>query len=319
MSDFQFLKNPMTDKRVISAPRRAHRPDGDIHKVVCPFCPGNEGNDEVYRIASGEGVSDWTVRVIANKYPFTQHHEVIIHSPDHKHSFDTLPLMQVELILYTYRQRYNQHAKQGQVYIFHNHSHEAGESIHHPHSQLVVVPFDIKLDIPPLASAVSTQVVNEELPWFTQKWWGFSPEENGAAVPPVEERVETAHYYISCPASSEWPDEVWIAPKQTGDVFGSVNDSQIKDLAFVLGRLIQIFDLRHGQEFPFNFYIYPRENWYIRLIPRVKVLGGFEVGTGVMVNTQDPAETMAFIKEHFHEPNHEKIKTQHQANYRKKV
>jgi UDPglucose--hexose-1-phosphate uridylyltransferase len=227
--------------------------------------------------------------------------------------------MQVELILYTYRQRYNQHAKQGQVYIFHNRGHEAGESIHHPHSQLVVVPFDVKLSTPQLSTVVTPQVVNEDMPFFTQKWWGISQPSEFESIPAAEERVETEHFYITCPASSEWPDEVWIAPKQTGHVFGEITEAHIKDLAFVLQRIIQIFDLRHGNAFPFNFYIYPGENWYLRLVPRIKVLGGFEVGTSIMVNTQEPAQTMAFIKEHFTEPNHEKIRTQHQADYRKKV
>lgn len=83
--------------------------------------------------------------------------------------------------------------------------------------------------------------------------------------------------------------------------------------------MIQIFDLRHGHEFPFNFYIYPGNDWYLRLIPRVKTLGGFELGTNVFINTQDPKETMAFIKEHFESPNVEKIKGEHQAEYRKAV
>lgn len=319
MSDYKFLKNPSSGKWVISAPRRSHRPDGDIHKAICPFCPGNEEQDEVYRISNGEGMSNWAVRVISNKYPFTEHHEVIIHSPDHVNNFDTLPLMQAELILYTYRQRYNQHAKQGQVYIFHNHGHAAGESIHHPHSQLVVVPKHVPLDIPPLSAAVSQQVANEEMPFFTQKWWGMSQPSELDAIPSAEERLETEHFYLTCPSISAWPDEVWIAPKQIGEVFGQITEPQIKDLAFTLSRIIQIFHLRHGNEFPFNFYIYPGVNWYLRLIPRMKVLGGFEVGTSIMVNTQEPAKTMEFIKEHFRQPNHEKIRTEHQADYRKKV
>lgn len=315
MSDFNFLKNPVSGKWVISALRRSHRPDGEAHNFVCPFCPGREENDEVFRIGDP---NLWLVRVIANKFPFTPNHEVIIHSPNHEKNFDTLPHAQVELILQTYRQRYNVHAKQGQVYIFQNHGHAAGESIGHPHSQLVVVPFDVKLEIPELA-AVVTEVGNEGISWFTEKWWGMSQTSEPEAMRPRNESLETEHFYITCPPTSEWPDEVWVAPKRIGEVFGSVSDLQIKDLATVLTKLIQIFDTRHGQNFPFNYYIYPGENWYVRLIPRLKVLGGFEVGAKVSVNTQDPAETVAFIKEHFKEPNHEKIRGEHKASYKKAV
>jgi hypothetical protein len=48
-------------------------------------------------------------------------------------------------------------------------------------------------------------------------------------------------------------------------------------------------------------------------------LGGFEVGTNVFVNTQNPTETMAFLREHFQTPDVEKIKKEHQAQYHKTV
>ena len=102
-------------------------------------------------------------------------------------------------------------------------------------------------------------------------------------------------------------------------MLGEIKDREIIDLAIILPRLIRIFNLRHGLEFPFNFYIYPGGDWYLRIIPRVKVLGGFEIGTGIFINTQDPKETMEFIKEHFENPNEDKIKTIHHAIYHKRV
>jgi UDPglucose--hexose-1-phosphate uridylyltransferase len=57
----------------------------------------------------------------------------------------------------------------------------------------------------------------------------------------------------------------------------------------------------------------------MRIIPRLKVPGGFELGTGIFVNTQDPKETIEFIKEHFDHPDKEKIKTIHKATYRRGV
>jgi len=298
MSDFQFLQNPISKKWVIFSPRRANRPDiAKGMEPICPFCPGKERDEkEVYRVGGKGEDSNWQIRVIPNKFPFAPIHEIIIHSPDHHKNFGELSLPAVELILKTYRQRYNTHAKSGQVYIFHNRQKGGGESLPHPHTQLAVVPFKINLDIPRLAT----------------------PMEMGVAA---KDQVfkETNHFVIFCPKSSQWPDEVWVAPKERGNAFGSIKDSQISDLAFVLSRLIQIFDLRHDSEFPFNFYIYPGGDWYLRIIPRVKVLGGFEIGTGIFINTQDPKETIGFIKEHFEKPNVEKIKTVHRATYHKRV
>ncbi|HLD01249.1 MAG TPA: hypothetical protein VJC10_00070 [Patescibacteria group bacterium] len=322
MADFEFIQNPISQKWVIMAPRRSQRPDvAKGSEPVCPFCVGREKDEkEVYRIRKSEiqstkletntnypnvksqNFSDlefrdsnltnpeyWLVRVLPNKFPFAPIHEVIIHSPDHHKNFDELELSQVELILQTYRQRYTTHKEKGQVYIFHNHGVQGGESLPHPHTQLAVIPNEVKTEIP-----------------------RFDPTSLHLNISQLH---QTAHFIIFCPKNSQWPDEVWIAPKLQGRVFGEINDDQLSDFAMSLQRLVQIFDIRHGNEFPYNFFIYPGGNWYLRLIPRKKTLGGFEVGTGIFVNTQSPLETIAFIKAHFDNPDTEKIRREHQAEY----
>jgi len=164
--DFQFLQNPLSKKWVIMAPRRAKRPNvAKGFEPICPFCPGKEKEEkEVYRVGGKQGDSNWKIRVLPNKFPFAPIHEVIILSPDHHKSFEELPLPQIELILEVYRQRYNTHKEKGQVYIFHNHGEGGGESLPHPHTQLAVVPFEVKLDLPRLASDgdLSTVTVGQE-------------------------------------------------------------------------------------------------------------------------------------------------------------
>lgn len=310
MPDFEFLQNPLSKKWMILAPRRALRPNvAKGPEPVCPFCRGKEKEEkEAYRVparnarasvAGGGGKvgdSNWQVRVLPNKFPFAPIHEIVILSPDHHKSFEELPLSQVELVLKVYRQRYNTHKEKGQVYIFHNHGEAGGESLPHPHTQLAVVPFGVRLDLPRLAADGDLETVTVG-----------------------QQNQETKFFTLFCPRSSQWPDETWIAPKLRGRAYGEIKDAEIKDLAFILSRLIQIFNLRHGLEFPFNFYIYPGGDWYLRIIPRVKVLGGFEIGTGIYINTQDPTETIEFIKEHFENPKAEKIKTIHRARYHKRV
>lgn len=306
MQDFNFLQNPISKKWVVQAPRRAKRPDvAKGTEPVCPFCPGREGEEEVYRLhettqngTQNNTESDWLVRVLKNKFPFAPIHEVIIHSPDHSKNFDKLPLSHIELIIQTYRQRYNEHKEKGQVYIFHNRGEAGGESLPHPHTQLAVVPFEVKIDTPRLDPTANDNV---------------GP--NGVAI----DTIQTTHFYLFCPLTSQWPDEIWIAPKNRGRAFGEINDGEIKDLSFILSRLIQIFDLRHNRELPFNFYIYPGGDWYLRITPRLKTLGGFEIGTGIFINTQDPKETLEFIKTHFEEPDEERIQTEHQADYKLRV
>jgi UDPglucose--hexose-1-phosphate uridylyltransferase len=288
--DFKFIEDESKDW-VISAPKRQKRPT--ITKgtePVCPFCVGSEGTrEELYRIGSSTNVQEWRVRVVPNHYPFAPIHEIVIHSPDHHKSFDELPLIQTQAILNTFKNRFNEHKDKGSVYIFTNHGEEAGESLPHPHSQLVVIPDHVKLNLP--KHDISTQ----------------------------DKTKETQAFTIFSPFAGKWPDEVWIYPKERNRFFGDITQEEIVDLSKVLYRLLQIFDLRHGHEFPYNLCFYPYKDWYLRMVPRLKVVGGFEIGTEVFVNTQDPSETMDFILEHFDSPDEEKIKTVHRATYRRKA
>lgn len=289
--DYKFIENEISKKWVISSPRRAKRPNEEKALApACPFCTGNEVMiEETYRIGNPAEISNWKVRVISNKFPFAPIHEVVIHSPDHHKNFDELPLEDTLLILKTFRQRFSKHMDKGQVCIFHNHGEPAGESQPHPHSQIVVIPDHVKLDVPQLIDSDS------------------------------KDGLETEYFVIYAPESSEWPDEVWVKPRREMEYFAGLLDEELRDFAKLIYRLIQIFDLRHGHEFPYNFYVSPHKNWYLRLIPRQKIIGGFELGTNVWVNTQDPKETMGFIKEHFESPNEEKIRHEHRAEYHKAV
>jgi len=290
MSDFQFIQNLVNKQWVVLAPRRASRPDETKEVMpICPFCLGQETvNKEVYRIGGKKGDENWQIRVITNKYPFAPVHEVIVHSSDHHKNIDELPLEHVKTVFFVYKQRYLTYQKLGQVYIFQNRGEQAGESLPHPHSQLVVIPNQTLLEIPTLH-------INDD------------------------DVKETKRFILFCPLTSQWPDEVWVAPKLSQRTFGEITDGELDEFSYVMQRLLQLWDMRHGHEFPYNYYIYPGRNWYLRLIPRFKTLGGFEVGTNVYVNTQDPKETIAFLKQHFENPDEAIIRKHHRALYMKSV
>lgn len=292
MPEFKFAHIPSLENWIILAPRRAKRPD--IHnkkKAYCPFDPGNEKKEpDVFRIGGENGDSNWSVRVIKNKYPFAPIHEVIIHAPQHLHSLSELPVEQVKLVIEAFVNRFNTHLEKGTVCIFSNSGHDAGESINHTHSQLAVVPKEVPIVVPSLEEFLDYK----------------------------GEYLTVKDFMLVCPPYSQWPDEVWIVPTDRGKLFGEITYEEIENLAYVLRRLIFIFEARHGEDFPYNFYIYPRRDWYLRIMPRAKIPGGFEITTGIFVNTQDPHDTMKFIKMHFLEEKREKIKKS-RAEYRRGV
>ncbi|MBI4129852.1 DUF4931 domain-containing protein [Candidatus Roizmanbacteria bacterium] len=265
----RYVPDILSHRWVIISPQRLSRPEDETagkKPKKCIFCPGNEHltPPEVFRSGAGEkDKAGWKLRIFPNKYPITDYHEVIVHSPDCDSDIEELPVEHGQLILSAYRERYNFYRKNGQVLIFANHGIHAGASVTHPHSQLVVLPFQINLDT------------------LTRE-----PQNNIA--------FEEKHFVIYCPDFSQWPYELWIAPKKNGTVFGHITDEEIEVLAHILKRVLRrlkkIYERNQISSLPFgyNYYIYPKENWYLRVIPRFVQRAGFELGTGLSVNIVDP-------------------------------
>lgn len=271
----KYVPDVKTKRWVVIDPGRSARPiQKDTNRPtvhVCPFCEGSESKTpaEVYRIGPGEkDKPGWQVRVVPNLYPITDIHEVIIHSPDESKDIEDLDNDQVVRILTAYRDRYRAHDDDGQVLIFCNHGLSAGASLRHPHSQLVVIPKQINLD-----------AVERE---------------------PVANVVKENTYFVTyCPDFSQWPYEVWIAPKEESKgKFMTIGEQELSDLAEVLrDALLRIRTaqqkglltaVKEQDDFVYNFYIYHSTNWFIRITPRFVNRAGFELGTGLNVNIADP-------------------------------
>ncbi len=264
---------------MVSNPDRLSRTGMDGKPFRCPFCPGNEADTppEVYRIGEGEADKPgWKIRVVPNMFPITDIHEVIVHSPDHEKNIEDFSREQVENIIKTYINRFNFLRDKGKVFIFHNYSLISGASLIHPHSQITVVPKEIKTET--------------------------------LAVQPIVNIVERNSSFVSyCPDFSEWPYESAIQPRRLDEAgFGNISDQQIKDLALILqSMLIRLKKVHHSSDhyakkpFGYNFYIYvpqnvipakagiqnPSNSWYLRIIPRFMERAGFELSTGIMVNS----------------------------------
>lgn len=265
----KFVPDAQSKRWSVIAAERIFRPEelqSGKRDGRCPFCSGNEDMTppELYRIGD-----PWKIRVFPNKFPITDVHEVIVHSPDDIKDIEFLNVEQVKQILMTYRERYLANEKNGQVLIFCNHGESAGASLRHPHSQLVVIPNQITLDV----------LVKE----------------------PINNVISENTYYITyCPDFSQWPYEVWIAPKINGTSFGEIKDEEAFDLAGIMQEVLlklrdrfmkgQTPNVAKEEEFTYNYYISPGKDWYLRIIPRFVHRAGFELGTGLTVNIKDPKD-----------------------------
>jgi len=275
----QYVPDVSSRRWVIISSNRVNRPDEldddpTNDSDVCPFCEGNEKltPKEVFRIGKGNpGEPGWDVRVVENKYPITDFHEVFIHAPQ-EDDLHHLPPEHIAQVFQAFRERYNYYSKQAHVIIFCNRGEHAGASIRHPHSQLVALPRQISL--------------------------------MALAREPIKNTVqENKSFTAYCPEFSQWPYEVWIAPKKVDTLFGEITDVEIEDLVGIyintLAKLEKIYSEKHKttEGFSYNFYIYPGENWYLRIIPRFVYRAGFELGTGLSVNVTDPEDAARELSE----------------------
>lgn len=260
---------PITGDPVIIAPDRASRPNAYRElDEACPFCPGNETLTPPEIARAGD---PWNLRVVPNKYPATDRHEVIIESRDHNATFDAVA--NAYEVVDTYVDRYYAlSADAAHVSIFKNHGAMAGASIPHLHSQVIATAF-----VPPR--------VRHEAAAFQHRCQLCHSDDHLIR--------DTDNYRWIAPRGSMFAYEQWIVPKR--------HDSEIADpmeLADVLQASARAMS-RLGDSFNWIFMNFPRTpqaHWYVQAFPRLAVHAGFELGSGTAINAADPAEAARFYR-----------------------
>ncbi|TET25448.1 MAG: galactose-1-phosphate uridylyltransferase [Dehalococcoidia bacterium] len=330
----EIRQDPTTRAWVIIAPERAKRPQQKTKKKPadelpswdesCPFCPGNESQtpDEVFRLSPPEKPSAWEIRVVPNRFAALaleggaerkaeDHffrkmngfgaHEVIIETPSHNTTMALMTYQQIEKVLIVYQKRYNALKKNRQfnfITIFKNHGWASGTSLVHPHSQLVATPviatyyhqkFDVAHDYyADMGKCLYCDLLNKEL-------------EKGERV-----ITETNQFVAFHPYASRTPYETWIIPKRHCASFDLSPTAHFAELARVLKDIL--FCLYHRLDDPaYNLMVDtsttadeedPYYHWHIRIVPRLTTIAGFEMGSGIYINTALPEQTASLMREY---------------------
>lgn len=318
----EIRKNRLTGDWVIIAPERAKR-GGNLskppvrelvpeHLADCPFCVGNEANeDERFRLA--DAAEKWQIRSVVNKFsvlspvgeptstndPTTNEisiqgiglHEVIVESPRHDLTMARMPREHLLAILETYRNRFTEFYADPRikhVIVFKNHGAEAGASQLHPHSQIVGLPI------------VPGQVVDR---LHRAKRFLDLNGQCLACVLVAEEiqlgtRIvaENADFVAMIPHAALSPYHLWIFPKIHGACFSEHPIETFPALAEILQTVLAKLDALLGNP-PFNLIVRslgpkeknaPHFQWYLSVIARINKVAGFELGTGMFVNPSSP-------------------------------
>jgi UDPglucose--hexose-1-phosphate uridylyltransferase len=324
----ELRQNFMTKEWVVIATERAKRPDQmAVHRPAkplpsflenCPFCPGHENQTppEILRLPDGEG---WKVRVVPNKFAALSpdakperiirrtmrsmggfgEHDVIVETPDHSLAMARMTDQHVADILRVYKTRYDQLSldpRIAHVTIFKNHGADAGTSLEHPHSQMIATPVisyqvrqrfqEAMQHYDDFGCCMFCQLIEEEL-------------SDGQRLV-----LESEHFAAVELFASPAPFFTHIYPKRHMASFGDISAVEMADLGRVLrGLLAKLYYGLDNPDFNLTIRTAPAEcvgvryfHWYMSVIPRLTRTAGFELGSGMFINTVIPEQAADFLR-----------------------
>jgi UDPglucose--hexose-1-phosphate uridylyltransferase len=330
MSELRF--DCTTADWVVFAPLRKLRPhDGAVqpaaegHEVqrTCPFCPGNESMTphEIYAVRqAGAGQAEWQTRVVPNKFPALrieeddrrvresqvfEHlggcgaHEVVIETPAHTGFLASLPLVHVETVVRTLHTRYVDLLRDKRfqaIVIFKNYGERAGTSLRHPHWQIIATP------VVPRLLRMKLREATEHFDRYGSCLYEVLLEEELAAQRRIV--AMNSEFVAFAPYASQLPFETWIMPRRSQAGFSALVPEQIPPLAVILSDVLR--KIYVGLEDPhFNLTVdtaprgeedEPHFRWHIRVLPRLSTAAGFELGSGMSINTVLPEDAAEFLR-----------------------
>lgn len=242
-------------------------------------------------------------------------HEVIIDNPNHGIALHEMSALHLATLFGTYRQRmeelYASDWRLRYVLVFKNFGPAAGASIPHTHSQIValpVVPDNVQSEVhhshkyyDQHHNCVFCALIDEALTFETCIYDRDSGE--------VRRMIDLGQYVIERgkrfiaikPFASRYEWEIHILPLAHEADFMNISGDDLHDFAVVLRRTMARLDavlggvqynyfihsLPHDPQHKYNLASY---HWHLEITPRTSIPTGFELGSGLFVNTVSPED-----------------------------
>lgn len=326
----QLRQNIITGEWVVFAPERAKRPSDYISVTTekkqksedCTFCEDTKKSDYANRIKTFDRPQTF---VLPNKFPaFVEDpdacttklykveedfyklkmslggHDIVV-VRDHNQSLPTFTNVIWRDIFETFQDRYKYFESLCNVeYVMpiYNHGPEAGASIDHPHAQI-------------FTSSIVPNIVNREL---THSATYYSDKKSCPFCDMVQHEIEqnTRLLYQNDDFiafnffAARFPFEIWILPKQHQSHFNNVSgkkmDNLIEICRQVFGRLNVVLN-----DPSVNFFLHSSPcgnsgknldyyHWHLEVAPRLSNYGGFEMGSGVVINVITPEQAADYLR-----------------------
>jgi UDPglucose--hexose-1-phosphate uridylyltransferase len=331
----EYRQNVTSGEWVIISSERAKRPEDYAasaklkvpmpeHSPNCPFCKGNENKckEPTYEVKNG---NNWKLRVVPNIYAAVSRPEqipsealprmrvagmhlfangygaaeVVIESPEHNANLAFMPHTDVCEIVKSYQERFNALSADhniAMVNIFKNFGASAGASLEHPHSQIIAT------------HVLSTSITNN----LAYARRAFNTYGTCVFCDLIKKEIDKGDRLVAankqfaaiCPFASKYPYEVRIYPLKHSALFGKMNNDEMNGLASILQTVLAKISLLLNNP-DYNFYVKTVPNsdgdvryyhWHVAVTPRLTRPAGFELGTGIYINTSPPEQAAEHLR-----------------------
>ncbi|MDH5524038.1 MAG: DUF4921 family protein [Desulfobulbaceae bacterium] len=249
------------------------------------------------------------------------HHEVIIDHFNHGIALHQFSERHLALLFTVYRDRmrflYNADPRIKYILVFKNFGKSAGGSMAHTHSQLIampIVPHNVYDEVQSSllfykksGACIFCTLINEAMTLETTAY----DRRDGEKL----QNYETAKYLVERgrkfvavkPFASRYEWEVHILPMEHQGNFLEAGADDFADLARVLRRTMARLHAVVG-ELQYNYFLHTlphQENssdfadsfhWHLEICPRTSIPSGFELGSGLFVNSISPEEAAAKLR-----------------------
>jgi len=215
-------------------------------------------------------------------------HEVLVLTPEHHSSWAELSDAHAALVMRTLRDRMEAHSKipglrYSQAVV--NSGREAGASLEHPHGQILSMTF------------VPGETADELA--------GFARFQGNCLLCAVAEAELGAgyrtvyvddHVVVVCPFWSRTPFETLVIPRTHSPHLYRAEDVDVDAIGRAIQVVLAALQTRLG-DVPYNvmFHSAPYRlsgdyHWHAHILPKVTTPGGFELGSGVLINLMTPEQ-----------------------------
>jgi UDPglucose--hexose-1-phosphate uridylyltransferase len=219
-------------------------------------------------------------------------HEVIINTPRHETSLGGLSEEELAVAVEGWRERMRELERDSSyVHLIVNQGPAAGASLEHTHAQIYGLRF--------VPAEVARE--RERAVAYHQRTMGAHLLAD-AATEEVRRRERLVaiddEAILFCPYASRVPFELRIVPRAPAPSFAAEGQGGAAMLATALRALEGAF----GELPQFNLWVRtaPRGSeefcWHIDILPRLTIRAGFELGTGVDINTYAPERAAADLR-----------------------